>query len=138
MSRRKKSAEKDAVDERLLFGALLGLGIVVVVQLISLRRLDRSLTLSLYCFAVSIPLLSMRLVNSLMFTYFEYDVSVWYNRISPLIGGFAALLGLNALFWHFSRIAGFLFGSLCIASLIAFGNYVYKLGKLNLPKLPRG
>lgn len=40
-------------------GGLVGIGVIVVTQLLAVGQLDKALTVSLYCFVVSIPLLSL-------------------------------------------------------------------------------
>src|SRR5467141_3522736 len=49
-------------SEEIIMGSLVGLSIVVIVQLLALQKLDKRLTVSLYCFVMSIPLLTTELL----------------------------------------------------------------------------
>jgi len=123
----------DLVDE-FVNGALSAICILIVVQLLGQESLDIPLTISLYCFAIAIPLLALitffrRISPALKrFALFSMEIKIpssfennaefqsWLNnqpiRI-PITLGLASklfpLVGIISFFWHFSGWVAFIF-----------------------------
>src|SRR5262245_49515301 len=65
--------------------ALIGVSIVAVIQFLTLPNLDRALTASLYCFIVSIPLLTYYIVTMLLDSVLE---KAEYHKLQNLVAFF--------------------------------------------------
>lgn len=126
-----KTNKESLVEDQIVFGALMGLDVIIVLQLMTLARLDKPLSVALYCFVVAIPLLAMYVLSILTTMKYEYDVWVWYHLAAILAGGLASLAGVGALFFHFSWVAGGLFALLSVLGLGAYFHYNGQLKKLN-------
>src|SRR5437764_149421 len=87
--------------ERVLAAALAGLGTVVVTQLLQVASLDAALKIALYCFAISIPMLAaywfILLGKAGNMSHFGLP-----EMITMVVGLWSGVIGLGAIFWHFS------------------------------------
>jgi|SRR5882672_12517169 len=134
MSEPKKTEDYALAEDQLITGGLIGVGVVVIVTLLGFNQLDRPLTLALYCFAGSVPLLSMVLLSAVTTTRFPLHNFFWYHTLASAVGALAALIGVNSLFWHFSRKAGSLFLFMSIIGFIGYMHYFVSLKRFNLDK----
>jgi hypothetical protein len=132
MPKRKRKVDKHGLSEdRIMSGALIAISVVALVQLLSVGQLDIPLKISLYCFAVSIPLLSLASLNRLAASAQEYIVDAWYDSFAIAFGSLASFVGVGALFWHFSRIMGGLFFAISFFGVIAYLRFYFELEKVN-------
>jgi hypothetical protein len=122
-----KQTEFDNLRRRFLeaiCGALIGVAIVSVIELLGLPNLDRALTVALYCFAISIPSLTYYMMTVLLDAAAErasrYPL---YNAMAFFIGILASLTGVASLFVHFSYKLGLLFIVLCLLGF--YGQKLY-------------
>lgn len=71
---------------------------------------DLPLTISVHAFAVSIPLLAVLIfMRTLVIeSSYTYDVEPWWKTGMILGGVFTNLIGVVAIFWHFSWLAAIL------------------------------
>jgi len=99
-------------QDQIASGGLIGIGVIVVTQLLALGVLDKALKVSLYCFVISIPLLSLYSLNLVVMSHNKYYSLTWYNLFSVGAGMLSALVGVGAVFWHFSRVACLIFAAL--------------------------
>ena len=98
---------------------LLGLAVVTLVQLLQVEEpLDVSLTVSVYCFAISIPILALRVMAKTRESQFEYLVKIWWVEGTLYVGLLASFVGFVAVFFHFSYIVGALFLCFGIAAVV--------------------
>jgi hypothetical protein len=114
----------------LMHGALLGVSVVILTQLLQTKvsDLDWELWTSIFCFAASIPLLSMAVLTRTL----EGTVNsapkkgfglVWLGRL----GLFVAFVGIATVFWHFCWLASGLFVLASLVSLLVGESYYDKL-----------
>jgi hypothetical protein len=73
-------------QRRTVAGGLLGVGVIAVFQLLTVPTLDKRLTVALYCFAISIPLLALFLRALLAEAACVYRIPVWYVPVSSILG----------------------------------------------------
>ena len=109
---------------------LLAIPLIAAVQLLQVPKsdFDVPLTLSVYAFAVSIPLLAGNLLGAVL-TY-TYSHLLQVSRLLRLmlavtsrLGRLAASVGITCLFWHFTWKAGALFLVVSVVSLIVTAAY---------------
>jgi hypothetical protein len=102
-------------------GALVGLGVIAIVQMLSLNSLDIPLKISVCSFAVSIPSLTVVLLCE--WTEIRIDFrshAPWVSFAVGLlawIGYISSLAGVSALFFHFMNYAGIIFLVMCVIGL---------------------
>jgi hypothetical protein len=104
-------------DGRFLFTALLGVSIVAVIQIVGRSEVDRSLFVSLYAFAVAVPFLGVFIWTGDLFVTNKPSLDRWYYNFVGVAGSLASLIGIGAIFWHFSRTIGVIF---ILCSLFGF------------------
>jgi hypothetical protein len=114
-------------------GGLVGVAVIAVFQLLTLSSLDKRLTVSLYCFATSIPLLSFFVQSKVAESWYTNSVSFWYTVLPLLIGATIWFVGLAAVFFHFSIIVGLIFSLLAILGVISVTRYQALLEEVNKP-----
>jgi hypothetical protein len=110
--------EKQIVDGGLtISGSMAAVAIAIIIQLLGLQSLSWYLTAALFCFAGAIPLLV------LCFTvYFivpqRKDIRANLYQLLLLISSFATVVGLCFVFFHLNTIAGGIFVSSLILTII--------------------
>lgn len=97
---------------RLLFSGALGIAVLAVIECLQLRpdAFDAPLTVSLYCFAISVPLTATGIVLPTMGdkpVLQKLDAFIFY--IGGRVGLSVSFLGMVCLFWHFFTAAGIIF-----------------------------
>src|SRR5947208_1216593 len=88
-----------------------GVGIICVTQILTLQERDQPLKLALLCFCIAIPLLcASGLMHETLLNYDKIEEKVQQLALAPGgIGALVGVIGLVAVFWHFSWVYGFLF-----------------------------
>jgi hypothetical protein len=100
----------------LIFSALIGVGIISIVQITSVTALSKSLRVAVFCFSISIPFLAAVLY---ILVHLDDDVVVYipnYFRFIYLNGILFSFAGIAAIFFHFHRVFGIIF---ILASMLA-------------------
>ncbi len=116
------SKEEDVRIE-IVCGALVGLGVIALVQMLSVTTLDVPLRISLCSFAISIPSLTA------VFLSFKERGPAAAGRSSRLltflwtIGNIASLIGISGLFFHFAVYAGVIFIVIFVLGLVAWSRF---------------
>lgn len=108
------SESKGLHKDGLISGWLSFVGVLSALALLQIEHIDLPLTVSILCFAISIPML---ITGSAIAQYFAGEKiilkrhqAIW--QISSF-GGFIILaIGIGGIFWHFSISAGITF--LCV------------------------
>src|SRR5436309_1035925 len=92
----------------LLYGGFIGISLLMIQAFISLPTLDLPLLISLFAFAIAIPLLAANIMlNNILWIAKYGSDSKWIlliRHVSPI----AAIVGIIAVFWHLSWISGLL------------------------------
>ncbi len=108
------------IELEAMIGALTGICIIAVIQFISLPSLDGALKVSVYCFAVSLPLLTFSLLSLVGSTNKVHSDFMWYFWVAFILGPLGSLVGIAGLFFHFSWRAGLIFSALAITCLCLY------------------
>src|SRR5512143_3853210 len=88
----------------IVYGGLIGIGVIVLQALISTPSLDLASLISIVSFAVSIPLLAIMVLIYHAQTQYRYASYPWYLTLIILLGQGGAFMGVLAAFWHVSWI----------------------------------
>jgi len=105
-------------EDMLIYSGLLGIAVIAVVQLLGAPAIDRSLTVSLYAFAVAVPMLAVSIYGLTVELGYKYAVMPAYMEIAHFGGALAAITGTAGIFWHFSRLIGLTFLSISVLAVI--------------------
>lgn len=96
---------------RLFYAGLLGLSVAVVIQLVDKDELNTSQLVTVYAYAVAMPLLAAGLIADYA-SVSGASVPRWMDWLG-ILGGIAAVVGLGAVFFHFGPGVGVVFTSGC-------------------------
>jgi hypothetical protein len=111
---------------------LIGIALIAVFQLLALPDLDKRLTVSLYCFAISIPLLAFFVLAMVAEAKYTHLSELWLYNAVPLVLGIPIwFVGLAAVFFHFSLVIGSIFSLLAILLLLASKRHRTLLKQIN-------
>jgi hypothetical protein len=113
-----KSSE--VIESQVVVGALLGVDMIAVIEMLGLSFLDTPLKISLYSFASAIQALATEMVNLVVMSRYKRELLTCYNTLAFLAGILASLFGIDMLFWHFSNKAGILFTILTVFGVINY------------------
>jgi hypothetical protein len=105
----------------LLFWGALGAEVVAFTQLLGRDQLDIPLTVSLYCFALSLPFLVLGIMLFIFASRARLPDRGIAGRVlllSHLLGLLPAFIGLVSLFCHFSALAALLFAGSSVACVV--------------------
>jgi hypothetical protein len=93
-------------QNNLIYGGLIGIGVVLVQPFLTAPSLDLSATICVVAFSVAVPLLgALVLVNRQ--EVFRRRVTRWVTvEIARVVAQLCAAAGMVAGFWHIHRIAG--------------------------------
>jgi len=114
----------------LLYGGFIGISLLILQAFVSLTTLDLPLLIALFALAVAIPLLAACIILNNILWVVEYGSrSRWIlliRHLSPI----CAIVGIIAVFWHLSWVAGLLFSiSGSIGYLVCTNYYAQVLKK---------
>lgn len=115
----------------IVYGGLIGVGVIVLQALISTPSLDLAALISIISFAVAIPLLAIMVLIYHAQTQYRYASYPWYLTLIILLGQGGAFMGVLAAFWHVSWIAGILLAVSAIVGLITYAIYMKQLERDN-------
>jgi len=105
-----------------------GVGVVTLVQMLSVNNLDVSLKVSVCSFAFSIPALTTVLICALVDDSFtEFMIGKRYLKTVNTTGYLAALIGVGALFFHFAVYAGFIFTGTSLIGIVVAALYTSQI-----------
>jgi hypothetical protein len=99
-------------------GALVGVDIIGIFQLVTLHALDIPLTGALYLFVISLPLLAFFVFSLHVERTRSCSIRIWYKDIAAVLGIMSTVAALAFLIFHLSKIAAMIFGLLCGVSLL--------------------
>jgi uncharacterized membrane protein HdeD (DUF308 family) len=102
----------------MIYGALIGIAVVMVQPFLIATTLDASARISIVAFAVAIPLLAALVLVNRQETFRGRRTTSVLVNITQVIAQLAALVGIVAGFWHITWIAGVAF---LVAGIVAMG-----------------
>jgi hypothetical protein len=115
----------------LYIAGLMALILVVLQAVFGLDKADFWVTTSVSAFSIALPLLGGVLVVNLVEERYPYghkhSASARCLNIIFFLGIVSTLIGMDAAFWHISRLAGILFIVALVVAVIVCGWYVSDL-----------
>ena len=108
----------------IICGGLIGIDIIAIIQMIGLPPLDSGLTLALYCFAISLPLLALFVFFVQIERTRKCSIDIWYKYLFLAVGIVCAPLGVGLLILHLSQTAAYVFGFLCFGGVVFTGLHI--------------
>jgi hypothetical protein len=124
MQQNKVGQAVDRVFE-VVSGALIGVDIIALIQFVSLPALTVQLTVALYCFTVSIPLLAFFVFSILVEKTRNCSLDIWYKQFALVSGMLGSLVGIGAILFHLSETAGAVFMVLCVIAIVLTNIHIY-------------
>lgn len=112
---------------QIVYGGLIGIGVIVLQALISTPLLDLASLISIVSFAVAIPFLAIMVLIYHAQIQYGYTSYPWYLTPIIFLGQGGAFLGVFAAFWHVSWLAGILLAISGIAGLMIYTIYLKEL-----------
>jgi hypothetical protein len=120
-----ESGEEVVRQLGLIYGGLIGIGVVMVQAFLAAPSLDRSAKVSVIAFSVAIPLLAALVMVNRQETFRRRLTPSRSVTITRVVGQAAAFLGIVAGFWHLDWIAGVTFlAAGLVGALVHSAGYV--------------
>ena len=124
-----KSEQKPRENRRLIIGGLAAFSGACVVQLLGLSQRDISLSVALFSFALSLPLLIRDLLDVQAEEHHEITINLEARLIATITGITGSIFGIGAIFWHFSPWICMVFILSCFWSAQTHLSYVDSLSE---------
>jgi len=116
-----------------VYGGLIGIGVVILQAVIPAQSLDLPLQISILSFAIALPFLAiMVLVNHAQASY-RYASYPKYLSLAIVLGQGGAFIGVFAAFWHISWMAAAFLVISGIVGLVIYVAYSKQLAQDNTP-----
>jgi uncharacterized membrane protein HdeD (DUF308 family) len=103
-------------QSNLIYGALIGIGVVLVQPFLTAASLDLSARICVVAFAVAIPLLAALVLVNRQETFRRRRSGSVFVNIAQVVAQLSAFAGIVAGFWHILWIAG---AAMLVAGLVA-------------------
>jgi hypothetical protein len=116
-----------AIILRLVYSGALAIAVVAVTQLLGRDpdELDPALSISIYCFAISMPLMAVGILLLTAETFPHRlklsSLTGFVLVVGSIVGFFASLAGMFFLFWHFHPGAAVTF---TFTTAVAYGAWL--------------
>ena len=99
--------EREWLDQNsLTYGALIGVGVLIVQPFLTAPSLDLTAAISVIAFSIAIPLLAALMLVNRQETFRGHRTRSRLVFIAQAVAQGAAFIGLVAAFWHIHWIAG--------------------------------
>src|SRR5690242_15987254 len=127
-----KVNQQKRLQSNFIYGGLIGIGILFIIDLVSQTPLDGILTIALFCFSIALPFLALLIMCNYIEATHEYTILPVYIRLSTWIGVLGIITGLLAVIWHISSwMAGSVFIVCCLWGVIGYSLFHAALKKAN-------
>ncbi len=124
-----KVNQQKRLQSNFMYGGLIGIGTLFIIDLINQTPLDGTLTIALFCFSIALPFLSLLIVRNYLEATYEYTVQSAHMRLASWIGILGIFSGLLAEIWHISWIAGCIFLLCSLWGIIGYSLFQTTLKK---------
>jgi membrane-associated HD superfamily phosphohydrolase len=132
MNRKFEQKPEWSREALVVYGGLIGIGVVILQALIPAQHLDLPALISILAFAIALPLLTvMVLVNHRLASY-RFASYPTYLTLVIALGQGGAFVGVIAAFWHISWIAAVLLLISSVVGLVVYAVYARQLVRDNL------
>lgn len=118
-------------QEDLIHGGLIAGSVALVQPLLTSPDLDLAGGLAVVSFSVAIPLLAALLMLGQQEEFRQRPSGVRVAAVAKSVGQGAAFLGVAAVFWHVSWVAGVAFVASAVAGLLVHGEGYSRLEGLD-------
>jgi hypothetical protein len=115
------------LQQRLIYGGLIGIGVVMVQQFLNAAALEPTALLCVVAFSIAIPLLSALLMINRQEVFRGSGARSGAVSAVAVLAQLAAFVGVAAGFWHITWIAGV---GVLVSALV--GLAVYSAGLVQL------
>jgi hypothetical protein len=106
-------------------GGLIAIGLIILQDFLSLNQPDRAVYISIFAFAIAIPILACNLLVN-----FSRRGSIERASVPEilfyLLGIFTALIGIAAAFWHTCWIAALVFSASSLCASVVYYKASYR------------
>jgi hypothetical protein len=126
-----KVNQQKRLQSNFMYGGLIGIGILFIIDLVNQTPLDGTLTIALFCFSIALPFLGLLIVRNYLEATHEYTVQSTHMRLASQLGIAGILAGLLVEIWHISWIAGCIFLLCSLWSAIGYSLFQTALKKAN-------
>jgi len=93
-------------QNNLMYGGLIGIGVVIIQPFLTAGPLDLPATISVLGFAVAIPILASLVLLSAQESFRGRATSSRFVVVARALGQAGAVIGVLAAFWHIGWLAG--------------------------------
>lgn len=121
-------------QDNLIYGGLMGVGIVMVQPFLIADSLDRSATIAVVAWSVAIPLLAALLLVNRHETFRRRRTDSRTVLAAGPVAQLSAFVGLVAGFWHIHWVAGTV---MLVSSIVAMGVHSAGVTRLEFGKPAR-
>jgi hypothetical protein len=90
----------------LVYAALAAIAIVFIQDYVAIAELNVAATVSLFAFAIALPLLGALSILSVIQTGYRFTMFPWWMTLTVSVALGASLVGIVAAFWSASAAAG--------------------------------
>lgn len=124
--------EKHQQENLFIATALISTSMVIIIQLINERIDTLQLSIALYCFAISIPLLVGSIAALYLERLYKIRAHIWYLWICNFFGCFLSISGITSIFFNFNWIFGTIFLASSLFVVFVMTSYTGLLEKINI------
>ncbi|MCI9843517.1 hypothetical protein [Flavobacterium pectinovorum] len=123
--------EKHQQENLFIATALISTSMVITIQLVNEKIDSLQLSIALYCFSASIPLLVGSIAALYLEKLYKIRAHIWYLWICNFFGCFLSIAGIGSIFFNFNWILGTIFLTCCLFTLFVIVSYTGLLEKIN-------
>jgi hypothetical protein len=100
---------------------LITIGLIIVQAMIATNATDTPALISLWAFAIALPLLAVLVLLNIAQAKYKYASYPFYLTFAYIVGQSSAFVGIVSAFWHVSWVAGVL---LLVSAAIGLAVYL--------------
>ncbi len=118
-------------ESNAVLAGLIGISVVIVQALITIKATDPATVISILAFAISLPIMAALVMINTFLARYRYASFPGYLTLAYFVGEGGAGVGVVAAFWHLSWIAGVLIMASCLAGFAVYFTYSRQILKDN-------
>ncbi len=119
------------LESNAVLAGLIGISVVIVQALISIKATDPATLISILAFAIALPIMAALVMINTVLARYRYASFPGYLTLTYFVGEGGAGVGVVAAFWHLSWIAGVLIVVSCLAGFAVYFAYSRQIQKDN-------
>ncbi len=118
-------------ESNLVLAGLIGISVVIVEALISIKASDPAAVVAILAFAIALPMMGTLVVLNGVLARYRYATFPGYINFAYFVGEGSAAVGVVATFWHLTWIAGVLIVASCLVGMGIYFAYSRQIQKDN-------